>query len=37
MWHEAETGETYYADPDTGYWEWFWIGLMGLIPLESQL
>jgi len=37
VWHDAETGETYFADPDTGYWERFWIGLVGLIPLESQL
>ena len=37
VWHDAETGEPYFADPDTGYWERFWIGLVGLIPLESQL
>jgi putative cardiolipin synthase len=37
LWHEPDKGEVYSVDPDTGLWERFWIGLVGLIPLESQL
>lgn len=37
LWHETEKDESYSRDPDTGFWERFWVGFVGLIPLESQL
>jgi len=37
VWREPEKGGIYSVDPDTGLWERFWVGLVGLIPLESQL
>jgi putative cardiolipin synthase len=37
VWHGPDGGPTYQADPDTTLWERLWIGVAGLLPLESQL
>ena len=40
VWHEAgeeEGRQTYYVDPHTGFWQRLGVGLMGLLPIESQL
>jgi putative cardiolipin synthase len=39
LWHGIDNGEqsVYNADPHTGFWLRFKIGLMGLLPIESQL
>jgi putative cardiolipin synthase len=40
VWHEPITGDggrTYSVDPHTGFWNRFLIGLVGLLPVESQL
>ena len=40
VWYEASKGkaqQTYYVDPNTGFWQRFSVGFMGLLPVESQL
>ena len=40
VWHEpvrGEDGRTYSVDPHTSFWKRFLIGLVGLLPVESQL
>jgi putative cardiolipin synthase len=39
LWHrtEGEQPGVYEVDPHTGFWRRFGIGLMGLLPVESQL
>jgi putative cardiolipin synthase len=40
VWHEEREGEsvkTYHVDPDTRLWQRFVVGLVGLLPVESQL
>ena len=39
LWHGYENGEpvTFDVDPYTSFWRRFGVGLMGLLPIESQL
>ena len=39
VWHGWEDGEkaTYYVDPHTGFWLRFYVGFLGLLPIDSQL
>ena len=39
LWHWTEKGrhQVYKADPHTGFWRRFGLGLLGLFPIESQL
>jgi len=39
LWHGLVDGEpqTFAADPYTGFWKRFGIGLLGILPIESQL
>ena len=40
VWHEVggkDGRQTYYVDPHTGFWQRLGVGLMGLLPIESQL
>lgn len=39
LWHGYENGKpvTYDVDPHTSFWRRFGVGLMGLLPIESQL
>jgi putative cardiolipin synthase len=39
LWHGLENGKptTFHVEPHTGFWRRFGIGLMGILPIESQL
>ena len=39
LWHGIEKGKpkTFNVEPYTGFWRRFGIGLMGILPIESQL
>ena len=41
IWHEpTATGQSmqvHHVDPETSLWTRFWIGLVGFLPIESQL
>ena len=39
LWHGIENGrqQVYKADPHTGFWRRFGLGLLGILPIESQL
>lgn len=39
VWHGWEDSEkvTYYVDPHTGFWLRFYVGFLGLLPIDSQL
>jgi hypothetical protein len=39
LWHGLVDGEPYVfnAEPYAGFWKRFTIGLLGLLPIESQL
>ena len=39
VWHGLENGEkvTYSQDPHTGFWQRFFTGLLGFLPIDSQL
>ena len=39
LWHGIENGKpkTFTVEPHTGFWRRFGIGLMGILPIESQL
>ncbi len=39
LWHGQVDGEekTFKVDPYTSFWRRFGIGLLGLLPIESQL
>jgi putative cardiolipin synthase len=39
LWHGLENGKpkTFTVEPHTGFWRRFGIGLMGILPIESQL
>lgn len=34
---KPQSGKTYRVDPHTGFWQRFFVGFMGLLPVESQL
>jgi putative cardiolipin synthase len=39
LWHGVVNGtpQTFTADPYTGFWKRFGIGILGILPIESQL
>jgi len=39
VWHgwEGDKKVTYYEDPHTGFWLRFYVGFLGLLPIDSQL